>query len=209
MRLYSFYLLLYHILPPEPKTSQFKPLVVAAFLMGGGLGYEARYYQQPVDLPQQHELAIQVRFSPGGACTKLVEETVGRAQQRVWVQAYSFTSLPIAEALIAAHGRGVDVRILVDRSQLGGKYSQLRAVMEHGIPVTVDKVPGIAHNKIMIVDEGHVLTGSFNWTNAAETRNAENLLLITDGTLNAVYAAKWQQRAEQGRTVGLEDLRRR
>jgi len=138
-----------------------------------------------------------VRFSPRGHCTQLVEETVAQAKERIWVQAYGFTSSPIADALIAAHQRGVEVKILVDRSQVKSKYSQLKHVMKQGITVAVDKVPGIAHNKVMIVDDAYVLTGSFNWTKAAETRNAENLLLIRDAKLNGVYAAEWQKRAEK------------
>lgn len=186
-------------LPRKPKKSQFKPLALATFLTGGILGYGTGSYQQaaPVFPLSTHEAVIQVRFSPKGQCTKLVEETIAQAKNRILVQAYGFSSLPIANALIAAHQRGVEVRILVDRSQLTPKYSQVRHVMKHGIGVAVDKVPGIAHNKVMIIDDEYVLTGSFNWTQAAETRNAENLLLIKDTQLNAIYAAKWQERSQQ------------
>jgi phosphatidylserine/phosphatidylglycerophosphate/cardiolipin synthase-like enzyme len=50
----------------------------------------------------------------------------------------------------------------------------------------------IAHNKIMVIDGKTVLTGSFNFTKAAEDDNAENLLVIQDPALAAKYAANWQ-----------------
>lgn len=180
-------------MPRKPKKSLFKPLILATFLTGGVLGYGTGAYQQTSS--STNETAIHVRFSPRGHCTQLVEETIAQAKERILVQAYGFTSLPIADALIAAHQHGVEVKILVDRSQVKSKYSQVRHVMKQGIAVAVDKVPGIAHNKVMIVDEEYVLTGSFNWTKAAETRNAENLLLIRDTKLNGIYAAKWHERA--------------
>ena len=183
-------------MPPKRKKSQLRPIVLATFLTGSILGYGTGAYQQTTT-SSAHGTAIHVRFSPRGHCTQLVEETIAQAKERVWVQAYGFTSLPIADALIAAHQRGVEVKILVDRSQVKSKYSQVRHVMQQGIIVAVDKVPGIAHNKVMIVDDAYVLTGSFNWTKAAETRNAENLLLIRDTKLNRIYAAEWQKRAEE------------
>ena len=180
------------------KTSKLKPAILAALLVGGISGYQAGSYRYAAQTTAiSTDAVIQVRFSPGGHCTQFVEEAIAQAQKAILVQAYSFTSLPIADALIAAHQRGVTVKILVDRSQLTGKYTQVRHVMEQGIAVAVDKVPGIAHNKVMIIDDAYVLTGSFNWTQAAETRNAENLLLIKDSKTNSIYKAAWHRRAAQ------------
>ncbi len=175
------------------KPSKLKPVILlAALLVGAIVGCEAC-----ADRYENNGAVIQVCFSPEENCTQLVEAAIAKAQKTILVQAYSFTSLPIAKALIAAHQRGIAVRMLVDHSQLTGKYSQVRHVMEQGIAVAVDKVPGIAHNKVMIIDDQYVLTGSFNWTQAAETRNAENLLLIDDPKTNSIYKAEWQHRAEQ------------
>ena len=184
------------------KRHKKKPIILVAWLVGGLLGYEAASYRYA----EQAALAsanavIQVRFSPGGHCTQFIKETIAKAQQTILVQAYAFTSLPIADALIQAHQRGVVVRVLVDRSQLISKYAQVRHVAEQGIFVAVDKTPGIAHNKVMIIDDHYVLTGSFNWTKAAETINAENLLLINDTKTNEIYKKAWRQRAEQAQVV--------
>jgi phospholipase D len=141
------------------------------------------------------ETSIQVRFSPGGQCLQFTQQAIALAQKTILVQAYAFTAPSIAEALIAAHQRGVEVKILVDRSQLTAKGSQVHRVRQQGIPVSIDVVPGIAHNKVMIIDNHYVLTGSFNWSNAAETKNAENLLLIADLQLNKLYTTNWHTRA--------------
>jgi phosphatidylserine/phosphatidylglycerophosphate/cardiolipin synthase-like enzyme len=62
-------------------------------------------------------------------------------------------------------------------------------------------VSGIAHNKVMIIDDMHVLTGSFNWSQAAATSNAENLLLITDKEINQLYTANWIERAKHAEVI--------
>ena len=173
-----------------------KPAMLATLLLGGILGYETasyRYAEQAALASAQ--AVIQVRFSPGGHCTHFIEETIAKAKKSIWVQAYTFTSLPIATALIKAHRRGVAVSILVDRSQLTSRYTQVRYIASQGIFVAVDNAQGIAHNKVMIIDDHYVLTGSFNWTKAAETSNAENLLLINDTTTNVIYKKAWHQRA--------------
>lgn len=179
-----------------------KLVVLAALLVGGISGYEVASYRYAAQATLASASAVvQVRFSPGGDCTQFIKEVIAKAQKTILVQAYTFTSLPIADALIQAHQRGVDVRILVDRSQLTNKYTQVRHMVVQGIFVAVDVVPGIAHNKVMVIDDDHVLTGSFNWTKAAETSNAENLLLIKDTKTNGIYKAAWCQRAKQAKAV--------
>ena len=66
---------------------------------------------------------IEVYFSPKGGCTEAVVKELGAAKSTVFVQAYSFTSAPIAKALVDAHKRGVDVRVILDKSQRSAKYS--------------------------------------------------------------------------------------
>ncbi len=184
------------------KAYKRKPVILAALLVGGIFGYEVASYRYAAQATLVSASAvIQVRFSPGGDCTQFVKEAIAKAQKTILVQAYTFTSRPIADALIQAHQRGVAVNILVDRSQLTSKYTQVRHVAARGIFVAVDVVRGIAHNKVMIIDDTYVLTGSFNWTKAAETSNAENLLLIKDTKTNAIYKAAWRQRAEQAHAV--------
>ena len=135
---------------------------------------------------------VQVFFSPNGGCTEAVVENLAKAKSTVLVQAYSFTSAPIAKALVDAEKRGVKVQVILDKSQRTEKYSSADFVQRAGIPTFIDAKHRIAHNKIMVIDSHTVLTGSFNFTKGAENENAENLLVIQDADLVKKYTANWQ-----------------
>ena len=121
---------------------------------------------------------IEVYFSPRGGATDAVCREITSAQREIMVQAYSFTSAPIAQALTAAKKRGVAVSVILDKSQESEKYSSADYLAHAGIPTFIDKRHAIAHNKIIIIDRITIITGSFNFTKAAEEHNAENLLVI-------------------------------
>jgi len=123
---------------------------------------------------------ISVYFSPNGGCTDAVVSEIGKAKKEVLVQAYSFTSAPIAKALVEAHKRGVDVIAVLDKSQRTEKYTGATFLKNAAIPVFIDAKHAIMHNKVMIIDGKTIITGSFNFTSSAEKRNAENLLVIND-----------------------------
>lgn len=137
---------------------------------------------------------ISVYFSPSGGCTDAVVKALSGAKSKVLVQAYSFTSAPIAKALVDAKSRGVDVRVILDKSQKTERYSSATFLTNSGIPTYIDASHKIAHNKIMIIDGSTVITGSFNFTKAAESGNAENLLVISNAPeLAARYSENWEK----------------
>lgn len=116
--------------------------------------------------------AVQVVFSPRGGCTEAVVSAISQAKTEILVQAYSFTSAPIAKALVDAHKRGVRVQIVLDKSQRKERYSSADFTAHAGIPTFIDAAHAIAHNKVMIIDKAVLITGSFNFTKAAEEKNA-------------------------------------
>lgn len=136
---------------------------------------------------------VSVWFSPHGGCTDEAVKEIGRAKKTVRVQAYSFTSAPIAQALVAAKDRGVDVRLVVDRAQKTAHDSLAGWVSAKGIPTWVDCKHAISHSKTITIDGARVLTGSFNWTKAAEVSNLENMLLLDDPVLAKRYEANWTE----------------
>lgn len=145
---------------------------------------------------------VEVFFSPKGGCTDAIVTEIGFAQRSILVQAYSFTSAPIAQALVQAHQRGVQVYVIVDKSQLTESYSEAGPVAQAGVPVLVDEHHAIAHNKIMVLDGQTVITGSFNFTKQAEEHNAENMLVIRDAALAERYTANWRVHAEHSEQPG-------
>ena len=124
--------------------------------------------------------SIRVYFSPNGGCTDAILCQINQAKTEILLQAYSFTSKPIAQALIQAHKRGVKISAVLDKSNRGRKYSSATFLQNMGICVYIDDKHAIAHNKIMIIDNRVVITGSFNFTAAAENRNAENVVIMED-----------------------------
>lgn len=138
-----------------------------------------------------------VCFTPGQQCTSLIVNTIDAANKSIYVQAYSFTASKIGDALIEAEKRGVKVFIILDKSQLKERNSQLTNVFNANIPIWIDNKVVIAHNKVMVIDDKIVITGSFNFTNSAQKRNAENLLIIENTELASKYYKNWLARQSQ------------
>lgn len=147
---------------------------------------------QPATIPSP---TWRVYFSPGGEATYAVCQAINTATSTVLVQAYSFTSAPIAEALVKAHKRGVNVQVILDKSQRTQNYSSTDCLLNSGIPIKIDAAHAIAHNKVIIIDNEIVVTGSFNFTKSAEEKNAENLLVIHNKQLALQYTENWRRHA--------------
>jgi len=121
---------------------------------------------------------IEALFSPKGGATAAIVKEINSAKNEILVQAYSFTSASISKALVDAHKRGVKIEAVLDKSQKGAKYTSADFISHVGIATYIDSSHAIAHNTIMILDRATLITGSFNFTKAAEEKNAENLLCI-------------------------------
>jgi phosphatidylserine/phosphatidylglycerophosphate/cardiolipin synthase-like enzyme len=121
---------------------------------------------------------IAPHFSPRGGCQEAVVRELKKARREILVQAYSFTADPLTYALVEAKKRGVHVDILLDRSNEAERYSDLRIFLDQGLAPLIDAQHAIAHNKVMVIDQKILITGSYNFTNQAEEENAENLLII-------------------------------
>lgn len=137
--------------------------------------------------------SIRVYFSPNGGAAEAVVAAIRVAKKSIHVQAYSFTSAPIAGALTDAKKRGVAVEAILDKGQRTANYSEADFISRASIPTFIDAKHAIAHNKIILIDGAVVITGSFNFTKAAESSNAENLLVIRDTALAARYLKNWQE----------------
>lgn len=137
---------------------------------------------------------IQVLFSPQDNIQGAIIRELSHAKQQVLVQAYLLTDNKIADALIAAHHRGVDVQVLLDAERDKTNSSDGRRLFDAGVTVKLEKIYDSAHNKVMIIDKKTILTGSYNFTYAAQYKNAENLLLINKAPkLVAQYISNWQK----------------
>jgi phosphatidylserine/phosphatidylglycerophosphate/cardiolipin synthase-like enzyme len=142
---------------------------------------------------------VQVAFTPWDDAEGMIVDGIHRAKHQILVQAFSFTSRTLANALIAAKRRGVDVRVMADREQtFSGEASRIPELVQAGIPVMLEVRYQSAHNKVMVIDAGTadaaVITGSYNWTYAAQSKNAENVLILRrNPDIANAYAANWRR----------------
>lgn len=130
---------------------------------------------------------IQAAFCPSPACVTLTASAIDNANERIWVAMYSFTNTDLRDALIRAKNRGVDVKMIVEKQQAGGQYSQHDELAAAGIPVRIDTNPNLMHDKFAVLDHGMVITGSMNWTGNGVSENNENVNVISSPSLNAQY----------------------
>lgn len=136
----------------------------------------------------------QVFFSPNGGAENAIVRNIDSTRSHILVQAYSFTSQPIADALIRAKARGCFVSIVLDKGQRKAKSSQWQHCSEHDIPVAFDMRAKIQHSKVLVLDSSKVITGSYNFSKAADKSNAENLLILKDRALAIQYIQEWHKR---------------
>lgn len=149
---------------------------------------------------------IQLAFSPEDDTGELVVQAIHGAKKQVLVQSFSFTHRKIAQALIEAKRRGVDVQLIADGEQIRKMQRGLvPEIAAGGVPTFVDREHDSAHNKIMVIDAGltqaAVITGSFNFTHAAQYKNAENLLIFRGNPqLIQAYLKNWQNHRAHSET---------
>jgi phosphatidylserine/phosphatidylglycerophosphate/cardiolipin synthase-like enzyme len=160
--------------------------------------------------PLSSEGSVEVAFSPADDAEALVLRVIDAARRTLYVQAYVFTSRPVATALIRAHQRGVSVEVLADAGMNArAKGNVITALLDAGIPVAYETHYAAAHNKVLIADPDGpgcaVMTGSYNFTWSAKNRNAENVLVLRDHcALAQRYLANWRRhRADATRVTRL------
>ena len=146
------------------------------------------------ETPLPNGAAFEVGFSPSRGALDVVLAAIGAAQHSVQVAAYGFSSKPVAMALLAAQQRGVNVQVVADRKDNRKAYSAVTFLANQGVPVRLNGHYAIHHHKFIVVDGQHLELGSFNYTAAAASKNAENALLLWRvPALAAVYQTEWQR----------------
>jgi phospholipase D len=142
--------------------------------------------------------AVSTCFTPAQRCKDSIVTRINEAKSEIRVQAFGFTSPPILSALASAKERGLDVAVILDKSNdhsgEKSRYSGATFVARAGIPVFIDYRPAIAHNKIIIIDHHLVVTGSYNFTRSAERRNAENVTFIDSAEVASRFLSNWNAR---------------
>lgn len=139
------------------------------------------------------EGGVEVYFCPKDDCALKLVKVISDSNNYVYVAIYSFTHDAIAQALLDANARGVDVRVVIEKNDSGSEYSKYRILKNAGLDARLDGNPALMHDKFMVVDGKVVATGSFNYTKNADERNNENLLLVKSESLAAKYLEEFMK----------------
>ena len=121
-------------------------------------------------------------FSPGDTCRNSITKHISTAKQDLLVCVFTISDDIITESLIAAHHKGVAIRVITDNEKSFDKGSDIAQLAREGIALRMDTSPNHMHHKFMVVDQHSVLTGSYNWTRGAARFNHENIIVTKDPT---------------------------
>src|SRR5712691_1455711 len=137
---------------------------------------------------------IDTCFAPESDCAALAVRVIDRAEHEILVGAYGLTTgAGIVEALLRAHRRGVEVKLIADKTTPCGRNSGIDPLASAGVPVWIDHNARIAHAKTMVIDGAVTLNGSYNWTRSAAA-NSEDLNLVASAAVAEAYATHWHDR---------------
>lgn len=137
-------------------------------------------------------------FSPDDDLETILIQLINAEQQSIKIAVFSFTNGDIANALLAAHKRGIEVEIITDISCLKDKFNKIDLLKKGGIkifiynPRNTTMLNNIMHNKFVLFSKnvnGKALlwTGSFNFTKSARINNQENVIIIDEKNLIERY----------------------
>ena len=174
-------------------------LAVAGLVLGGAVPVRSQN-PRPTEPPRPAavEDGVAVYYSPRGGAAEAVMFLVRTARQSIHMEAFMFTHDGITEALIEAHRRGVEVDVIMDRGNADIDGSARRALRRSGITVYLPPEDLTMHNKVIIIDERTIVTGSFNFTHWADQKNAENLLVLHDKPKLARAYLKMHEHLQRG-----------
>ena len=155
-------------------------------------------YASPANTPNPilnvNGTQLEVFFSPDDGTIERLIELVQDAQDEILFMAFSFTDDDLAQVILDRASEGVAVAGVLDKSQalnnIVGEYTHL---LENGIDVRLDGNQHGMHHKVIVIDKRIVVTGSYNFSNNARTRNDENTLIIHSPEIAEIYEEEFDR----------------
>ncbi|HEU5080815.1 MAG TPA: phospholipase D-like domain-containing protein [Opitutaceae bacterium] len=145
---------------------------------------------------------IQAHFSAGTGCSDELVKTIGTARWFINLQASHQICDPVIRALIEARKRGVQVEVILDKGAKAQTNATADALVKAGVKTYIDAKHGMAHNSLLIVDEGQIVTGSFDFTKAPDDSSSGNILIISDTALTAKFLESWRAHVQHASLYG-------
>ena len=139
------------------------------------------------------EPRFEARFSPGLQCLRAIIGEFESARSSADICVFTITDDRIVEAMVAAHRRGVALRVISDDDKSLDIGSDVERLSRKGIDVRMDDTPNHMHHKFAVFDNKRVLTGSYNWTRSAADRNHENIVISDDADLVLAFGKTFER----------------
>jgi phosphatidylserine/phosphatidylglycerophosphate/cardiolipin synthase-like enzyme len=134
---------------------------------------------------QEHSMKkSRAYFSPGTSCVDKIIASLNSVKETLDICVFTISDDVISKAILDAHDRGVEIRIITDDDKVEDKGSDIGEFVANNILVKTDDGPSHMHHKFAIFDGQTLLNGSFNWTRSASRNNNENI--IVDSTPHLV-----------------------
>lgn len=131
---------------------------------------------------------IDVYFSPKDkSIANAVIPLINKAKKYIYIPTFFLTDKRVTTALINAKQRGVDIKIIMDALNASVYHSKHKELRNAGIQVKTENYAGKMHSKSIIIDDKYTIIGSMNFSNTAETKNDENLLVIENKKIAEFY----------------------
>jgi mitochondrial cardiolipin hydrolase len=146
-----------------------------------------------LDTGRQPTGVVQSRahFSPGEDCLHAILGQLRAVRREADLCVFTISDDRITDAILAAHQRGVAVRIITDNDKASDMGSDVALLERSGISVRVDRTPAHMHHKFALFDSTWLINGSYNWTRSACEHNEENLIVTNEPLLVARFLAKF------------------
>ena len=135
---------------------------------------------------------INAYFSPNDNIENIIVERIKKAKTSIRFMAFSFTSAPIAEAMIKKFKEGVAVSGVFEKKASDTKDSQFIKMKVEGIPVRLDSNKHAMHHKVIIIDDYRLITGSYNFSRNASRNNDENCIMIDNAAISTLYIKEFE-----------------
>lgn len=140
----------------------------------------------------KHDIS-EAYFSPGKACRSAITHQIIQAVEKIDICVFTISDDLITNAIIAAHKKGIDLKIITDDDKTKDLGSDIAQLAKEGIAVKMDDTANHMHHKFMVVDDHTVITGSYNWTRSAAKYNYENILLTRDPGVIKAYLKEFDK----------------
>ncbi len=138
--------------------------------------------------------SIQVIFtSEDHAIEQAIIPLVNSAAKSIRFLAFSFTDFPLADAMIKRAQSGVDVAGVFEKVGSDAQGAELKTLFCANVPARQDGNPSFMHNKVIVVDERFVITGSLNFSTNAEKSNDENVIIIDNTDIAKLYLQDFER----------------